>query len=182
MSRNTHKVLQKLGCHTYIKGKKLSRFRNTRRDFLKQSMYFGTAAFAAGRTDKLFAMISAEPKTRMKFGLVTYLWGKDWDLPTLIANCEKTKLLGVELRTQHAHGVEANLDAQKRSEVKKRFEDSPVTLVGLGTNFDFHHTDRKNLEKNIEGAKQYIRLSHDVGGSGVKVKPHRAASRLESLR
>ncbi len=172
MSRNTHKVLQKLGCHTYIKGKKLSRFRNTRRDFLKQSMYFGTAAFAAGHTDKLFAMISAEPKTRMKFGLVTYLWGKDWDLPTLIANCEKTKLFGVELRTQHAHGVEANLDAQKRSEVKKRFEDSPVTLVGLGTNFDFHHTDRKNLEKNIEEAKQYIRLSHDVGGSGVKVKPN----------
>ena len=168
----THKVLQKFRCHAYIKEERLSRFCNTRRDFLKQSIYLGVAAFSVGRADKLLAMISTEPKTRMKFGLVTYLWGKDWDLPTLIANCEKTKLLGVELRTQHAHGVEANLDAQKRSEVKKRFDDSPVTLVGLGTNFDFHHTDPKNLEKNIEGAKQYLKLSHDVGGSGVKVKPN----------
>ena len=24
----------------------------------------------------------------MRFSLVTYMWGADWDLPTLIANCE----------------------------------------------------------------------------------------------
>ena len=42
----------------------------------------------------------------MKFGLVTYQWGKDWDLPTLITNCERTGYHGIELRTQHAHGVE----------------------------------------------------------------------------
>jgi len=147
-------------------------FRNTRRDFLKQSMYLGTAALAAGHCDKLLAMISAESKTRMKFGLVTYLWGKDWDIPTLIANCEKTKLLGVELRTQHAHGVEANLSGQQRKDVRKRFEDSSVTLVGLGTNFAFHHADRDRLQRDIEGAKQYIKLSYDVGGTGVKVKPN----------
>jgi sugar phosphate isomerase/epimerase len=154
------------------KEKKMSTFRNTRRDFLKQSIYLGAAAFTTTPLGKLFAAGSADSKTRMKFGLVTYLWGKDWDLPTLIANCEKTKLLGVELRTQHAHGVEANLDAQKRSEVKKRFDNSPVTLVGLGTNFDFHHTSRRSLERSIEGAKQYLKLSHDVGGTGVKVKPN----------
>jgi sugar phosphate isomerase/epimerase len=108
----------------------------------------------------------------MKFGLVTYLWGQDWDLPTLIANCEKTKVLGVELRTQHAHKVESNLNAAQRRDVKKRFENSPVTLVGLGCNFAFHHADRARLAKDIEGAKQYIKLSHDVGGSGVKVKPN----------
>jgi len=108
----------------------------------------------------------------MRFGLVTYLWGKDWDLPTLIRNCETTNVLGVELRTEHAHGVESNLNAQQRRDVKKRFADSPVALVGLGTNFCFHHTDREKLQKNIDGAKEYIRLSHDVGGSGVKVKPN----------
>jgi hypothetical protein len=109
---------------------------------------------------------------KMKFGLVTYLWGQDWDLPTLIRNCESTKVFGVELRTEHAHGVEASLNSQQRKDVKKRFADSAVTLVGLGTNFDFHHTDEAILQKNIEGAKEYIKLSHDVGGSGVKVKPN----------
>jgi len=108
----------------------------------------------------------------MRFGMVTYLWGKDWDLPTLIRNCETTNVLGVELRTEHAHGVESHLNAQQRRDVKKRFDDSPVTLVGLGTNFAFHHTDPQRLRKDIEGAGDYIRLSHDVGGSGVKVKPN----------
>jgi sugar phosphate isomerase/epimerase len=107
----------------------------------------------------------------MRFGLVTYQWGRDWDLPTLIANCEKTKILGVELRTTHAHGVEPNLNAQQRNEVKERFKDSPVVLVGLGSNERFDDPDPTKLEKAIEATQSFVKLSHDVGGSGVKVKP-----------
>ncbi len=144
----------------------------TRRAFLKQSMYVGAAVVAAGPLGRVLARSSAGPGSKMKFGLVTYLWGRDWDLPTLIANCEKTKVLGVELRTEHAHGVESNLNAQQRREVKKRFDDSLVTLLGPGTNFAFHHADASRLRKDIEGAKEYIKLSRDCGGSGVKVKPN----------
>jgi len=64
------------------------------------------------------------------------------------------------------------LSAAQRRAVKARFADSPVTLVGLGTNFDFHHTDKSRLAKSIQGAKDYIKLSYDCGGSGVKVKPN----------
>ncbi|MBA7642447.1 hypothetical protein ES703_50140 [subsurface metagenome] len=145
---------------------------NTRRDFLKRSMYLGAAAIAAGPLGKTLARSSAKPGSRMKFGLVTYQWGKDWDLPTLIANCERAGVLGVELRTEHAHGVESDLNARQRRDVKRRFDNSAVTLVGLGTNFAFHHVDSAKLRADIEGAKQYIKLSHDVGGSGVKVKPN----------
>jgi sugar phosphate isomerase/epimerase len=144
---------------------------SSRRDFLKQSMCLSTAAVAAGPISKLFAQASGK-KPAAKFGFVTYQWGRDWDLPTLIVNCEKAGVLGVELRTEHAHKVESNLSAQQRREVKKRFDDSPVKLVGLGTNFCFHHTDPAKLQKDIEGAKEYIKLSRDVGGSGVKVKPN----------
>jgi len=145
---------------------------NTRRDFLKRSMYLGAAAATAGRLSEALAQSSDKGGSRMKFGLVTYQWGKDWDLATLIANCEKAGLPGVELRTEHAHGVESNLSAQQRSDVKKRFADSPITLVGLGTNFCFHHVEPAKLQQDIEGAKEYIKLCHDVGGSGVKVKPN----------
>jgi len=144
----------------------------TRRNFLKQSMYVGAAVVAAGPLSGVLARSSAGPGSGMKFGLVTYLWGKDWDLPTVIANCEETRVLGVELRTQHAHGVESNLNARQRREVKKRFDDSPVTLLGPGTNFAFHHADASRLRKDIAGAKEYIKLSRDCGGSGVKVKPN----------
>ena len=108
----------------------------------------------------------------MKFGLVTYLWGKDMDLATLLRNCEASGVLGVELRTQHAHGVEPKLNSSERVEVRKRFADSPVTLVGYGSNCEFHSADPKKLAANIEQAKEFIRLMHDCGGSGVKVKPN----------
>lgn len=111
-------------------------------------------------------------KAEMKFGLVTYLWGKDWDLPTLIENCERTGYLGVELRTQHAHGVESFLTSKQRNEVKKRFDESAVTCIGYGSNFDYHHVDQNLLKKNIEETKKYIKLCSDIGASGIKVKPN----------
>jgi len=147
----------------------------SRRRFLERSLHTAAGMLAAGALtscSRLRVFSKAKPCSKMRFGMVTYLWGKDWDLPTLIRNCETTNVLGVELRTEHAHGVESHLNAQQRRDVKKRFDDSPVTLVGLGTNFAFHHTDPQRLRKDIEGAGDYIRLSHDVGGSGVKVKPN----------
>ncbi len=123
------------------------------------------------------AAVSANAKLtykgeNMRFGLVTYMWGADWDLPTLIANCETTETLGVELRVDHAHKVAPSLTRAEREEVRKRFEDSPVEILGMGTNFEFHAADAAELKKNLDGAKEYIKLSHDIGGSGVKVKPN----------
>ncbi len=152
---------------------KRRRGRLNRRSFLKESMYLGAVVVVAGPLDRALGLAAARTSgPKMKLGLVTYQWGRDWDLPTLIANCEKSRVLGVELRTQHKHGVESHLNAEQRREVKKRFDDSAVTLLGPGTNFAFHHVDAARLRKDIEGAKEYIKLSHDVGGSGVKVKPN----------
>jgi len=110
--------------------------------------------------------------SRIRFGLVTYQWGKDWDLPTIITNCRKTGTEGVELRTTHKHGVEPTLNASQRREVRARFADCPVTLIGLGSAEDFHSPDPKKLAASIEATKAFIKLSHDVGGSGVKVRPN----------
>lgn len=109
---------------------------------------------------------------KMRFGLVTYLWGRDWDLPTLIDNCEKTGLLGVELRTEHAHKVETNLTSVQRADVKKRFADSPVECIGYGSNFEYHSPDPVKLRSNIEQTKEYIILCKDIGATGIKVKPN----------
>lgn len=111
--------------------------------------------------------------SKMAFGLVTYQWGNDWALPELLANCEKTGVRGVELRTTHAHGVEPTLNEQQRAEVKARFANSGVTLVGIGSNERYDSPDPKVVRQAIEASKAFIRLSHDVGGSGVKVKPDR---------
>jgi sugar phosphate isomerase/epimerase len=112
-----------------------------------------------------------KPGSGMKFGLVTYLWGQDWDLSTLIGNCEEAGLLGVELRTTHAHKVEPNLSNKQREDVKKRFADSPVNIVGIGSDERFDNPDPEILEKSIKATKAFIELNYDIGGSGVKVKP-----------
>ncbi len=108
----------------------------------------------------------------MQLGLVTYQWGADWDLPTVIKNCQETGFAGVELRTTHKHGVEPELNTDQRKEVAARFADSGVELVGLGTACEFHSPDPAELRKNIELTKKFIQLCHDVGGTGVKVRPN----------
>ncbi len=112
------------------------------------------------------------PPAAMRLGLVTYQWGKDWDLPTLLANCIRAEIPGVELRTEHKHGVEPTLSPAQRQEVRQRFADSGIVLVGYGSNAEFHSKDPREVERNIELAKAYVRLMHDCGGSGVKVKPN----------
>jgi sugar phosphate isomerase/epimerase len=108
----------------------------------------------------------------MKVGTVTYQIGKDMDLPTLLDVCEKTGLEGVELRTTHPHGVEIALSAEERAEVKRRFDDSPVALVGLGTACEYHSLEEAELKKNIEETHEWVKLAADLGCAGVKVRPN----------
>ena len=50
--------------------------------------------------------------------------------------------------------------------------DTPVILVGLGSACEYHAADKKVLQKNIDETKAFIELCHDVGGTGVKVRPN----------
>ncbi|HEX9958033.1 MAG TPA: TIM barrel protein [Fibrella sp.] len=140
-----------------------------RKTFLKEISLLAGASLMSGPS---FATAPVLVKSTMKLGFVTYLWGKDWDLPTLLKNCEDTGIEGVELRVEHAHNVTPELNAAQRLAVKKQFANSRVKLVGLGTNQQFDYVDQDKLKASIERAKDYIRLSADIGGSGVKVKPN----------
>jgi len=141
----------------------------SRRDFLKTSALSGAFALSGGLSGSVLA--DKKPAARAQYGLVTYQWAKDWDLPTLLKNCKTANVLGVELRTTHAHGVERTLSKSERQEVVQQFADSPVTLVGIGSNERYDNPDAAVVKKAIADTKDFIKLSHDVGGSGVKVKP-----------
>jgi sugar phosphate isomerase/epimerase len=108
----------------------------------------------------------------MQLGLVTYNWGAEWDLPTLLKNLRLTGFAGVELRSTHKHGVEPTLDEKARKEVAKQFNDSGIELAGLGSACEYHSPDPAVLKKNIEETKAFIHLAHDCGGGGVKVRPN----------
>lgn len=115
----------------------------------------------------------AKPKKiRMKLGMVTYNWGASWDIPAIITNLNSAGIYGVELRVDHAHGVTPVLDKEQRKEIRKQFKRSGIEVVGIGTNQQFDFPDRNELLESIETTKEFIRLSADIGGTGVKVKPN----------
>jgi sugar phosphate isomerase/epimerase len=143
-----------------------------RREFLQSVGVLSAAALCGLRASSRAQ--AAEPKgANIQYGLVTYQWAKDWDLPTLIANCAKTNVRGVELRTTHKHGVEPALSDAERSDVRKRFADAGVTCVGIGSDERFDNPDPAVVKKALDASKAFVQLSHDIGGTGVKVKPDR---------
>ena len=149
----------------------------SRRDLLLRGFQVGAGVFAAGGLSSCDSKKSGgagKSGANIRFGFTTYQWGKDWDIPTLIANCEKAGAFGVELRTSqsYAHGVELALNAERRTDVKRRFKDSPIELVGLASGERFDSPDPEKVKEAIENAKEFVKLDHDIGGSGVRVFPN----------
>ena len=120
------------------------------------------------------AAAAIQRSSKMRFGLMTYQWGMDWDVPTLIANCTKTKAYAVELRTSanYAHGVELTMGDAERREVKKRFAASTVQIIGLASAERLDSPDPEKLRQAIDIIKGHCKLSQDVGGKGVRVFPN----------
>ena len=144
-----------------------------RRMFIAGSIGAGAIA---GASREASGQASASPAKRKSGGLllgtVTYNLARTWNIDTIIKNCKEAGFTGAELRTTHAHGVEISLPADKRQEVRKKFADSPVKLVGLGTTCEFHSADPAVVKKNIEETKAWFDLAKDVGAGGVKVRPN----------
>jgi len=140
-----------------------------RRDFIKGTLSSGIVL--ASLPFYSYANILSSDQ-QMKLGLVTYLWAKEWTNSEIISNCEKAGIQGVELRSTHAHGVEITLNKKERKEIKKMYKNSGVELVGLGSAEEYDQKDPALVRQAIENTKAFIKLSHDVGGSGVKVRPN----------
>lgn len=148
----------------------------SRRNFVRVST--GAVALGLGASGVLPLSAAADDANARpagppyKLGMVTYNMGKDMDVDELIAFCVATGLEGVELRTTHRHGVEVSLSGTERELVKQKFLDSPVSIAGLGSTFEFHAKDPAEIKTNVEGAKEYAKLAADVGAPGIKVRPN----------
>ena len=147
--------------------------KSSRREFVQSGLA------AAGLLALNATASTAQPKNNpalggggFKLGIVTYNIAKDWDIATIIKNCEATGYEAVELRTTHKHGVEPTLSKAERAEVKQRFADSKVRLLSLGSVCEFQSPDQAVVRKNIDECKRFVELAHDIGALGVKVRPN----------
>jgi sugar phosphate isomerase/epimerase len=136
----------------------------SRRNFIQKSLIAGAGL---SLIDPL-AVFAAAKKPKMKLGLVTYLWGKDWDLPTLIANCEETGLLGVELRTHHAHGVETDLSKNERNDVKNGLPTVRLPVSGTVRTSNFTVPTRPLYVKTLKMQKPIFNCVKILAPPGLK--------------
>lgn len=156
-----------------------------RRTFLTAAAAATAATAVAGPAARPDQPAGASPAARprkFKLGTVTYNIAKDWDLPTLLKVCQTVGLSAVECRTTHKHGVEPSLSADQRKDVKKRFADSGVMFWGCGSVCEFHAADQAVVRKNIETCKEFVQLTADLGGRGVKVRPNGVPPGVEIAR
>jgi len=92
-----------------------------RRSFLKMGALGLSGLGAATSDEALSSGLAFGPATLagsppdFKLGLVTYELAKDWDIETIIQNCEAAGFEGVELRTTHRHGVEPSISKERRA-------------------------------------------------------------------
>ena len=147
----------------------------SRRDFFTLTT---TAAIAVSGSAAITPLSAKNPAAeiaaprKFELGTVTYNLAKDWDIDTLITNCEETGFKAVELRSTHKHGVEISLSQAEREAVRKRFQETPVKLLCLGSTCEFHSPDQAAVRQRIDEAKEFINLAADVGATAIKVRPN----------
>ncbi|MGI5819960.1 MAG: sugar phosphate isomerase/epimerase family protein [Armatimonadota bacterium] len=112
----------------------------------------------------------------MKLGLLTFNMAAEWDLDEIIEKCVDLGFEGLEFRTQrdHAHGVEIDLSAEEREQVRKKFEDAGLAICGISTGCAFDAIDPDELEASISEARAHLDLAADLNAGGVKVYGNKA--------
>lgn len=152
--------------------KMVSPNKTSRRAFITTATALSVTGTLAGRNNGPGGTVKPGTPRKFELGTVTYNLGRDWDLDTLITNCESTGFKAVELRSTHKHGVEISISDAERRTVRDRFSDTPVKLICLGTTCEFHSPDQEVVRKRIKEARAFIELAADVGSTAIKVRPN----------
>lgn len=134
----------------------------SRRTFLKTSVSLA-AAVGLGFTMK--------KKPRLSFST---LGCPAWSLEQIIKTAKSQGYEGVEFR-----GLQGELFLPKRTEfstaladTRARFADNNVKICNLGSSAALHHADPVNRKKNLDEARQFIDLAHQLSCPYVRVFPN----------
>ena len=107
----------------------------------------------------------------MKLCLLTYNIARAYALPQLIELAKRTGFAALEVRAEqgHQHGVELERTRQERRDIRRQVEDAYLDLAAVGTGCRFESPDAQERGRQIDRAKGYVELTHDVGATRVRV-------------
>ncbi|MEX2672819.1 MAG: TIM barrel protein [Phycisphaeraceae bacterium] len=104
----------------------------------------------------------------MIFGINSSGWAKDWSLDALIEHVLANELLALELQMGTAHGITTELEKPEREAVREKLSGLPLDMLGLATDERLDGDDAAR-KAAVERIRQVMKLSHDIGGFGVKI-------------
>lgn len=145
------------------------------KQFNRRTLLSGAAFGAAAGLQPVLRpapVAAAEADPPFGLGTITYNVTRDWDLPTLLKICPAAGLRALEFRTTHAHGIELSLTPAQRTEARRRIADAGIRQTSLGTTCEFHSPDASVVQANVAECRDWIKLAHDLGALGVKVRPN----------
>lgn len=151
----------------------------TRRSFFTRGVRAaaGIVADALGTTESAPAAVEAATVARPRFGILVSPWARDWDVPTLLRNAQRAGVQGIEMGVGEAHGVSPDLPDRQRQEIRLRFENSAVSLVGFGTRASLQHREPDRVSRAMDQLRAYLVLSHQLGAGGISVQMVEAEER-----
>ena len=89
----------------------------------------------------------------------------DWTLDEVVAGMQRHGYKGLEPRVEwgHASGIEKDLTAAARAEVRSRFGDAGLSICCLATGVRMATPDAAERAGHIEDLRRYIELAADLG-------------------
>lgn len=136
---------------------------NTRRNFLR------TTVAVAGALSLGFTVKKKAP--RLSFST---LGCPNWSLSQIIKTARSEGYEAVEFR-----GLQGELFLPKRPEfstavatTRSQFADNNLKICNLGSSAALHHADETTRKKNMDDAKQFIDLAHQLSCPYVRVFPN----------
>lgn len=136
---------------------------SNRREFLKQSTgLLGLSAFD----------FTAPAKPLLSFST---LGCPAWTFSQVLQHATANHYQGVEIR-----GIKGDLDLPNNplfstsyiAQTKREITDSQIKIVNLGSSANMHFIDAKKRQSNLDEAKKYIELAHQLACPFIRVFPN----------
>ncbi len=106
----------------------------------------------------------------MKLGLHAWRLPSQMTLDETLALCKETGMASIEFLTQAGfkQGVELELDAAGRAEVKKKCADAGIAVAAMAILDKYDMPDEKERRANIDRSKKFVDLARDIGAPKIR--------------
>ena len=107
----------------------------------------------------------------MKPSLLSFNIAKHLELADMLELAKSKGFVAVEFRgdAEHKHGVEVERAKAERAEIRRQVADAGLDIACLATGTRYESPDPQERAENVQRAKEFVELAHDLGCGRIRV-------------